>query len=596
VERDHPQTNVNQTFISQTGGTGDAGDKYVGLDQFGRVVDDLWINTSTSTTTDEFQYGYDQDGNVLYRNNTVNTAFGELDTYTAENELATFARGTLNSTHTGLVGSASASQNFVTDAVGNFTSMTTNGTTQTRTANAQNEITSISGATTPTYDSNGNMTGDQNGNQFVYDAWNRLVTVKNSSGTTLESFSYDGLNRRVTQTASGTTTDLFYSDQGQVLEEMVGGAATARYVWSPVYVNAMVLRDRATGAPGTLNERLWVQQDANWNVTALVNGSGAVVERYVYSPYGMVTIYNASYTTVLSSSAYNWVYGFQGMRYDSISGLNEADARWYSPTLGRWVTMDPIRYSAGDVDLYRFVGNDPTGATDPSGFDCGAIPSSVNDAGDYFLAAVEEAGRPKRTECAKTFRVPDYVLRAANLAWWETLDDKKEHPASFILPKGGIDPVTVWGKAGTEGSSWPVQPEEGEGFIGTIHTHPDGPDGSYPGGFSGFDIGTFVNGRGGNTMYVRSSKCIYVLIGGPGFDMPSPHRKQSIGEQLSEVAWKSAVQKEFDRIYDDEKGTHEQRMNATIAQMAKALKLCFYRVCEAGNQPIGNEATLVTVK
>jgi hypothetical protein len=26
VERDHPQTNVNQTFISQTGGVGDAGD------------------------------------------------------------------------------------------------------------------------------------------------------------------------------------------------------------------------------------------------------------------------------------------------------------------------------------------------------------------------------------------------------------------------------------------------------------------------------------------------------------------------------------------------------------------------------------------
>src|SRR5207248_6235164 len=28
VERDHPQTNVNQTFISQSGGTGDAGDQY----------------------------------------------------------------------------------------------------------------------------------------------------------------------------------------------------------------------------------------------------------------------------------------------------------------------------------------------------------------------------------------------------------------------------------------------------------------------------------------------------------------------------------------------------------------------------------------
>jgi len=367
VERDHPQTNVNQTLI--TGGTGDAGDQYVGLDRFGRVVDDKWVNTSTSTITDEFQYGYDTDDNVLWRNNNApgGAAFGELYTYTGENQLASFQRGTLNGTKTGLTGTASVSQSFVTDGVGNFTSVTTNGTTQTRTANAQNEITGISGATTPTYDSNGNMTGDQNGNTFVYDAWNRLVAVKNSSGTTLETFRYDGLGRRVTVTASGTTTNLYYSDQGQVLEEEVSGAATARYVWSPVYVNALVLRDNATGTPGTLNQRLWVQQDANWNVTALVNSSGVVVERYVYSPYGVMTIYNAGYTSTLSSSAYGWVYGFQGMRYDTASGLYGSASRFYSPTLQMWITMDPTGFGGGDVNLYRSFNNDPINKTDPSG-------------------------------------------------------------------------------------------------------------------------------------------------------------------------------------------------------------------------------------
>src|SRR5713226_1736390 len=78
VERDHPQTNVNLTYISQTGGTGDAGDQYTGLDRFGRVVEVNWYNTSTSSSTDDFQYGYDQDGNVLYKKNIVNSAFSEL--------------------------------------------------------------------------------------------------------------------------------------------------------------------------------------------------------------------------------------------------------------------------------------------------------------------------------------------------------------------------------------------------------------------------------------------------------------------------------------------------------------------------------------
>jgi RHS repeat-associated protein len=157
-------------------------------------------------------------------------------------------------------------------------------------------------------------------------------------------------------------------------------AATARYVWSPVYVNALVLRDFATGTPGTLNQRLWVQQDANWNVTALVNGSGVVVERYIYTPYGVVTVLNASWGT-LSGSAYSWVYGFQGMRYDPTSGLYESQSRWYSPTLQRWISIDPLRYGAGDADLYRMEGNGPVDRTDPSGLD--SYPPGWNQFAPY---------------------------------------------------------------------------------------------------------------------------------------------------------------------------------------------------------------------
>jgi uncharacterized protein RhaS with RHS repeats len=39
----------------------------------------------------------------------------------------------------------------------------------------------------------------------------------------------------------------------------------------------------------------------------------------------------------------------------------------YSPSLGRWMQMDPLGYAAGDSNLYRFVHNGPTNATDPSG-------------------------------------------------------------------------------------------------------------------------------------------------------------------------------------------------------------------------------------
>jgi len=51
--------------------------------------------------------------------------------------------------------------------------------------------------------------------------------------------------------------------------------------------------DRDTNGDGTLDERLWVVQDANYNVTALFDNSGNVVERYIYDPFGSVTVLDA---------------------------------------------------------------------------------------------------------------------------------------------------------------------------------------------------------------------------------------------------------------------------------------------------------------
>jgi hypothetical protein len=71
VERDHPQTGVDLSYLQQPGDTStntDGGDIYTGLDRFGRVIDQNWVNTSTPTptATDRFQYAYDRAGNRLY--------------------------------------------------------------------------------------------------------------------------------------------------------------------------------------------------------------------------------------------------------------------------------------------------------------------------------------------------------------------------------------------------------------------------------------------------------------------------------------------------------------------------------------------------
>jgi RHS repeat-associated protein len=360
------QPGIELTYVKQTGeSNGDAGDQYTGLDRFGRVVDQRWINMTSATATDRFQYGYDRDSNVLYAANLVNSSFSELyhanassNGYDNLNQLVAFARGTLNSSND-TISSPSASETWSMDAAGNFTSEA--GTSESN--NKQNEITTF-GSATLAYDGNGNLTTDQNGMTLVYNAWNELVGYKNG-GTTLETLSYDGLGRRIIENP-GTSRDLYYSNQWQVLEERVGGSAKVHYVWSAVYVDALLLRDRDATGGGTLSERLWVQQDANWKVTALVNGLGSVVERYAYDPYGNITFLSAAWGT-LSASAYAWIYGHQGGRFDPTTGLYYFRHRDLSPVLQRWIEVDPLRFAAGQTNFNQDEGNNPTGLIDPTG-------------------------------------------------------------------------------------------------------------------------------------------------------------------------------------------------------------------------------------
>ena len=362
VERSHPETGNDLNYIKRSGeSNGDAGDQYTGLDRFGRIVDQRWLDSSTGTSVDRYGYSYDRDGNRTERDNLVNSSFDETYTYGGLNQLSSFNRSTTRS------------QSWDYDALGNWDSVTTDNVAETREHNEQNEITSVSGTTTPIYDANGNMTGDESGRQFVYDAWNRLVEVKNSSGVTLTEYSYDAMSRRISEN-DGTETDLYYSASWQVLEEQIGGVTTESYVWSPVYIDAMIARDGDTDGNGSLDERLYVLHDANFNVTGSVDTSGTVVERYVYDPFGKATVLSASWGT-LSGSGYAWQYLHQGLRRDFISETDYNRHRIYYYTLGRFGIMDPGGYPMGDSNLYRALGNSPTTQLDPIGL---RYRSSVN--------------------------------------------------------------------------------------------------------------------------------------------------------------------------------------------------------------------------
>ncbi len=180
VVRSHPQPDLDLTYVKRSGEpTGDAGDQYIGLDRFGRVVDQRWLDGSSGVATDRHEYWYDRAGNRVYRDNLVSAGLGEVYAYDGLAQVASFARGTLNGTKTGISGVAARTQSWDYDGVGNWDGVTTNGTTQSRTANRQNEVTSIGSLTTPGCGANGNLTLAETGLRYVYDVRARRITFPN---------------------------------------------------------------------------------------------------------------------------------------------------------------------------------------------------------------------------------------------------------------------------------------------------------------------------------------------------------------------------------------------------------------------------------
>jgi RHS repeat-associated protein len=149
----------------------------------------------------------------------------------------------------------------------------------------------------------------------------------------------------------------------QVLEERVAGVARIRNVWSVGYVDAMLLRDRDSDNNGSLEQRHYVQQDANWNVTSITSNTGAVQERYAYDIYGSRTVLSPTWVT-LGGSAYAWNIGHQGGRFEILTGLIHKRGREYSPTLQTFVQRDLIFTS---TNWYVAFGNNPVNYVDPNG-------------------------------------------------------------------------------------------------------------------------------------------------------------------------------------------------------------------------------------
>jgi RHS repeat-associated protein len=255
---------------------------------------------------------------------------------------------------------------YTYDAVGNRLSKTdsVSGVT-TYTYNSLNQLdflTDNNVFTDYTYDDNGNLISEVTGNnstvyRWVNDGENRLVGVTVSEGGVTRNvvYQYNAQGVRVGKVVDGVETRYLIDElqpYSQVVEEYdAAGNVKGSYVYG------LDLLGRVSGM-----QREFYHSDGLGSARLLTNGTGAVTDTYSYDAYGNL---------IAGNGGANNPYLFAGEQRDGETGLDYLRARYYDPTLGRFVSADAYEGTLDDpmsLHDYQYAHANPVVNTDPSGY------------------------------------------------------------------------------------------------------------------------------------------------------------------------------------------------------------------------------------
>ena len=117
----------------------------------------------------------------------------------------------------------------------------------------------------------------------------------------------------------------------------------------------------------------YAKKDAQGNISALLDGNGAVVVKYVYTAYGECKVLNANGAEITDMTHIGNVnpFRYRSYYYDVNTGLYYLKSRFYDPETGRFLNADAIRYlkpnNVNGLNLYAYCRNNPIMFCDPNG-------------------------------------------------------------------------------------------------------------------------------------------------------------------------------------------------------------------------------------
>ena len=218
--------------------------------------------------------------------------------------------------------------------------------------NGLNQVTQTgagAGAVALSYDARGNLTGS-GGDSYGYSSENLLKSASvGGSGATV-TLSYDPLGRL--SAVDGETPRRFLYDGLDLIGEYdAAGTIVQRYVHGPGTDDPLIAFQGAS-----MGNPHFLFKDERGSVILETSKYGDPLTIDSYDEYGIPGADNLGR------------FQYTGQTWIPELGLYYYKARFYSPTLGRFLQTDPIGYGAG-MNIYNYVGGDPMNFTDPLGLD-----------------------------------------------------------------------------------------------------------------------------------------------------------------------------------------------------------------------------------
>jgi len=198
----------------------------------------------------------------------------------------------------------------------------------------------------------------------------------------------------------------------------------------------------ASGAnSGNALTTLYYLSDVRGSAIGLMDPEGAIAARYHYDEFG-IALDDEKFD--MNWSGPDNLFGYTGLGYDYTSGLNNARARYFDASIGRFINEDTYEGELNNpltLNLYTYVHNNPLMYIDPSGY----IPTPLEAA--YMAQHVHDA-------------INDEINKKYLLGGWLLVDiiKNKEGMKIGVYRRGsksnGITEYALVNKGTTTGGDW----------------------------------------------------------------------------------------------------------------------------------------------